>query len=442
MDLSPNAAFYETIINGQGSHSKYYALTNGAYSVAGALKTETGLGLEEANVILEGTPPNAMPLVTTFKLSDTAGLYMFADMLPAASSYTVTPIKDDNPLNGVTTYDLTLISKHILGITPLNSPYKMIAADINKSGSITASDMSELRKLILGIYQEFPSNNSWRFVDRYFTFPDSTNPFQTLFPEHRSLSNIQANMLTEDFVAIKVGDLSGNALANGLQQTEDRSGGTFYFEVNALSNRPDSIRAGEEVEVYFKATEKSAAYQFTLDFPFLEVQQVVPGAHMTRQNFGLFAADHLLTVSAEGPAGDFTLKFRAMRSGELSNMLHCSSRITKAEAYTERGEPMDIALRFHTPPAPAGVGDDFDLLQNQPNPLREFTAIAFHLPTATEATLTISNPEGRILKVIKSNYAKGLNSVQISRSDLEPGVLFYRLQTPTHSASRKMVVVK
>jgi hypothetical protein len=70
-----------------------------------------------------------------------------------AADFTITPVKDDNPLNGVTTYDLVLMSKHILGIEPLGSPYKMIAADANKSNSITTFDIVELRKLILGIYK-------------------------------------------------------------------------------------------------------------------------------------------------------------------------------------------------------------------------------------------------------------------------------------------------
>ena len=35
----------------------------------------------------------------------------FSNAIPMASNYTVTPMKDDNPLNGVTTYDLVLISR-------------------------------------------------------------------------------------------------------------------------------------------------------------------------------------------------------------------------------------------------------------------------------------------------------------------------------------------
>jgi hypothetical protein len=56
-----------------------------------------------------------------------------------------------------------LIQRHILGIQPLNSAYKMIAADATNDGKVTAADLTELRKLILGITNELPNNASWRF---------------------------------------------------------------------------------------------------------------------------------------------------------------------------------------------------------------------------------------------------------------------------------------
>jgi hypothetical protein len=115
------------------------------------------------------------------------------------ATFTIEPEKDDNPLNGVTTYDLVLISKHILGLEPLNSPYKMIAADANKSGSITTFDIVEIRKLILGIYTELPNNTSWRFVDKSFSFPNANNPFQTAFPEVISVADAMTSQWGEDF---------------------------------------------------------------------------------------------------------------------------------------------------------------------------------------------------------------------------------------------------
>ena len=127
-----------------------------------------------------------------------------------AESYEVKPAKNDNPLNGVTTYDLVLISKHILGIEPFNSPYKMIAADANKSGSITTFDITEIRKLILGIYGTLPNNTSWRFVLDTFMFPNMNNPFQTAFPEAVTIISLPDTLV--DFIGIKVGDVNNTAI--------------------------------------------------------------------------------------------------------------------------------------------------------------------------------------------------------------------------------------
>ena len=70
----------------------------------------------------------------------------------------------------MSTLDLVDIQRHLLGLDPLDSPYKMIAADANNSESLTAIDLVEIRKLILGLYLEFPNNASWRFVDKDFVF--------------------------------------------------------------------------------------------------------------------------------------------------------------------------------------------------------------------------------------------------------------------------------
>lgn len=72
-----------------------------------------------------------------------------------------------NPLEGVDVGDLQRISKHILGIEPFESPFQIIAADANNSGSVTTFDIVELRKLTLGIYDVLPNNSSFRYVPDY-----------------------------------------------------------------------------------------------------------------------------------------------------------------------------------------------------------------------------------------------------------------------------------
>jgi hypothetical protein len=53
--------------------------------------------------------------------------------------------------------DLVKIQNTLLGIEPFTSPYDLIAADANNSQTVSAIDLVELRKLILGLYTELPT---------------------------------------------------------------------------------------------------------------------------------------------------------------------------------------------------------------------------------------------------------------------------------------------
>ena len=126
---------------------------------------------------------------------------------------TITPRLDSFPLNGATSFDIILIAKHILGVQSLGSPYKLIAADVNNSGTITTADLIQLRKLILSIYDDFPDNTSWRFVDADYTFPDSTNPWAEIFPESIH-DNYPFDLIGYNFIGIKIGDVNGSVIPN------------------------------------------------------------------------------------------------------------------------------------------------------------------------------------------------------------------------------------
>lgn len=124
----------------------------------------------------------------------------------------ITPSKNINPLNGVSTNDLVLISKHILGIQPLDSPYKLIAADANQDGKITTTDIVVLRKLILGIANELPNGRSWRFMPQNYTFPNPLNPFQPPFPERIEVPNTADPAPSYfSFKGVKIGDVDFSA---------------------------------------------------------------------------------------------------------------------------------------------------------------------------------------------------------------------------------------
>ena len=420
-------------------------------TISGSLKTELQEGMEEGHVQMESSD-NTGPMPDKFVNTDVAGLYEFTNAIPFAGNYTLLPSPGNKaPLNGVTTYDLVLISKHILGWEPLNSPYKMIAADANKSGSITSFDIVELRKLILGIYDELPENTSWRFVDAKYQFPVLNNPFTTTFPESISVENLQGNHMAEDFISVKIGDVNGSAIANGLMVATERSTGTLLFD---LEDR--QVEAGQQFELKLTADQIVQGFQLTLNTHGLEVLEV-NGNEMNASNFAIFAADgfptdnaEALTISwnlPEGSSGElatFTIKFNATHAGRLSEMLSLSSRITKTEAYQRNGskalEVLDIALRFHGEGGTTINGNSFELYQNIPNPFVDKTTIGFYLPENTEAALTIYDQTGRMIYMISDYFSRGYNAFTIDQEVLKTtGTLLYKLETAHHTATRKMI---
>lgn len=122
-----------------------------------------------------------------------------------------TPSKSDNPLNGVSTYDLSLIVRHILGLEKLSTP-QIIAADANRDGKVTMYDVVLLRNLVLGIIEELPGGVSWRFWPYEYEFPTPANPFSPPLPERievpRSADPVPSHFR---FFGVKIGDVDFSA---------------------------------------------------------------------------------------------------------------------------------------------------------------------------------------------------------------------------------------
>ncbi|MEZ4966238.1 MAG: MopE-related protein [Saprospiraceae bacterium] len=136
--------------------------------------------------------------------SDTNGDY--AVNIPSGTgNFTVKPVKNINKLNGVTSADITAIQQHVANIAPLPAPFKRIAADVNKSNSITAFDASLLNQALLGNPSAMNLITSWRFVPESYVFSNPNAPWG--FPEQINLSDISGSVSGQDFKGIKLGDV-------------------------------------------------------------------------------------------------------------------------------------------------------------------------------------------------------------------------------------------
>ncbi len=282
--------------------------------------------------------------------ADPDGSFHFED-LPGCQEYTLTPYRNDNPVNGVTTFDLVLISKHILDLEPLDSPYKRIAADANHSGAITTFDIVQLRKLILGIDTAFTGNTSWRFVPSSFIFPNPLDPFASVFPENLSVNPGNTSLADLDFTAIKTGDVNQTASPTFHNPTEQRSAPWPVL----LTEQP--LEAGVAVAATFSADLKSlVGIQFSIQFDpeYLEFEKIEPLIDgLALEHFGTDKVERgLLSISfedggralASGKEALFNIHFKARNSGMLTAHIRIGDQPTAALAYRPDGAALRPVL--------------------------------------------------------------------------------------------------
>lgn len=391
-----------------------------------------------SNVMVNLSGPQGNNLQT---LTSQEGRFHFSE-IPSGQDYSITPHRNDNHRNGVSTLDLVYIQKHLLGQQVFSSPYQYIAADANNSQSVSAIDMIEIRKVILGIQDTFSENQSWRFVEKGSAMA-AGHPWP--FNESITLSSFSESGASEvDFVGVKIGDVNNTAQANANQILPRNGMKTIHVKASGKGR----IEAGDLVELQLVFPQVVAGFQWTMeisgmDFIDIQSQDIAIG----KQNVGLHDG-HTITMSWCGdllPAASgkdemmVTLTLTAIEAGRLINTIKLSDKITQTEAYTESGEVMNVALAFGS----AGVFTDYALYQNKPNPWNNQTLIGFHLPAEADAILTVYDLNGRVLKTISDRFKAGYNSVILTSEDVpSSGVYFYRLESGGYVASMKMISVK
>ena len=71
--------------------------------------------------------------------------------------------KESTAGDGISSTDLVLIANHILDRRPFENEVQVLAADVNDSGTVSATDLVLIRRILLGFSQEFPGRTSWQF---------------------------------------------------------------------------------------------------------------------------------------------------------------------------------------------------------------------------------------------------------------------------------------
>ena len=404
--------------------------------LAGEILTDHSDAVEKVIVNISN-PQQVFPSYTT----SGDGKFVFST-LPVGLDYMISAERNDDYKNGVTTLDLVKIQKHLLGTELFTSPYQYIAADANNSHTVTALDLLDIRKLILGIYTVLPNNDSWRFIDKKYVMPDPANPWQ--FDENVFVNHWHGQSMNNDFVAVKIGDVNNTVKANAFQ-LENRE------ERRVMNIRLDSkaeAKAGEIVEMKLTFPEIVSGFQWTMETDGMEYVGVTSGdIQIDDSNVGLLE-NGVTTMSWNGEVlsdghpkteMNIILRWKITSPGKVSNRIRLTSLVTPAESYTPTGEILQVKLISTDNES----SKEFTLYQNKPNPWNGQTTIGFDLPEDGHARLMIYDVTGKAITSQEGDFKAGYNTFLLTARDVpSTGVMYYRLECGGYSASKKMVLIR
>jgi len=428
VDADGNAASCNVIVTLRDGASN--ACTDDA-SVAAAL---AGRVTDEELVGVAGVDVRALDQNTgqTYQaVTDTDGNYSFP-ALSIAGDYRVAPVLDGYPLAGVSTLDLVLIQRHIIGLQSLDSPYKLLAADINNSNSISAVDLVELRRLILGITADLPDQD-WKFADSDYDFAQQS---QWLYDDHIMVGSSAPMGNDHDFIGMKVGDVSGNAFAALANIAGPRS-------IKLVEVSSEAI--GDITRYTFSAPsmDEIVGLQLSLDVAGLDIasvgseQQIMTSENYIIKDGALRLSWSSATDILSGAQGLFYLDVRNTTGQNQSISLSHSSTMT-SEIISSDLVSNDIVLeevnqRFES---------SLQLLQNTPNPFTDETKISFSIPQSGEVEFLVTNLNGKQVYRSTNLYNKGTNTITLSSDELgQSGIYYYTVIHASSKQTKRMIVL-
>ena len=395
---------------------------------------DTDQGVNNVNLLQTGDAAAAQS-------TDTDGYYAFPP-IASGTHFLLRPEKTTDKLNGVSAADASRILRHVTLLETLEGPYKLIAADVNGSNTISNLDAILLSQCILG--NVAACNlwvSSWRFVDMEHAFNTPGTPWG--FPETVTLTpSTVRNGPGIDFTGIKVADLvDPNANPQLRPLPLQLHAPKMLLPEGQVTDVP--IRVQDYTDI--------CAFQLALQWDpkraVLEDIIFPVGGLLTWEHIGWWPSNPgvLRFVHAEASgitleAGTplCTLRMRALEGNTaLSTLLHIDQSDIRAEAYTGDLAPQPIFLDFKMTTPTTLAFPEIQTLRALPNPSAGSTLVEFTLGDPSPVRLRVLDASGRLVYEHNAAYGTGVHTHQV---DL-PGSGVFAVELTSTSASSVIAVI-
>jgi hypothetical protein len=374
-------------------------------------------------------------------VTDKSGNFLF-QLKPG--NYVLTPGKNNEKTktNGISTMDLALIQSHVLNNQYLNSPYKVIAADVDGSGSVATIDLVHIRRMLLGKDTAMPGNRTWVFVDSTQVFANSMSPFP--YNKSRSFTNL-SGAVSQTFRAIKLGDVNWDRNPQ-VEQSLGMDTMKVYYEVG------EAVDGMVSVKLRARNVRSVLGFQYTLQWKREQLEFLGIGENPLGISFGDgWASDGYLALSWNDPEakgkslheGDLLFELRFGVRGQLDQqVLQAGSWKVSTEVFDKDYLKQHLVMEARSVIPGDPIFDD--RLKVYPNPATNLVNIQWSAATAGKGLIRVLDGNGRKVLEQQVIVAKGANKYQLNLDSrfVRQGIYIVQLETGGEVRTERIVVIR
>ncbi len=393
-------------------------------------------------------------------------------------------------MNGVSTFDIVLIQKHILGTKELPLPYYWIAADVDMSGSITSADVTKIRNIILNTETSWESG-SWRFLPKFMFHRafgttrlfEQNDPFEVAWlgafggnRQFLATSSTKAYLdesrlrpdwvhsiipSTWSFTAIKMGDVNGSAVVTRTknnkinEEVESRND-----EIKIISN-VSCIKKNQVIWLYINPNLDKPIVAFQLGIAYdsnkISIKKIMRGRFNDRDDFDGFSHSEeedkgilrVIWINKTTRNRNFTVNdnWLAIQISakddicEFTSVFNLDNNILENKFWEESGEELGGEITLTNTPSRENLG--ISTVNNlginaYPNPSTGWVAISINSYEHTNAIIRLVDQLGnRIEKKIELEV--GENIIEFETSSLKLGILIYSVESGSTIESGRVI---
>ncbi|MBC8525875.1 MAG: T9SS type A sorting domain-containing protein, partial [Candidatus Cloacimonetes bacterium] len=378
----------------------------------------------------------------------TNGDYLFNDI--PSGSYISTPSKADN-LGGLSGTDASRIARYAAGLYSFDC-LEIIAGDVSMNGYISGMDASRVARYIAGLITELNDDGiEWVFTPE--PIPECNYWPPIVYENTREYSPLNLDLTEEDFIGIRLGDVSGNWSPDSrvVLTSESFEAIELDININSILKIPIVIEnitdiEGIDIEIAFNP-EVLQLTGLSLNEGILNNKDYGVETNLEEPGQGTMVIYALRDLVSESGVVAF-IEFDVIGDeGSSSEIYFTKFDVNETEASggfqigdSEGNEVVTRRLEVNVVQA---LPDKFALYQNYPNPFSRTTLIRYDLPQDTYVNIQIYNVRGQLVKeLVNGVETAGRKHIEWDTEGMSSGIYFYRLSTKDKTFIKKMVLMR